>query len=136
MRIALTRRVGFHATHYLRLPELSDAENQARFGATVQPHPHDYTCDVTVSGGMVKGMIVDLGELDAVLAERIVRPLDGTSINDSVPACSTHGLLPTCETIAAWCWEQLVGALPRGVSLERVRIAEDVSLYAECTGTF
>jgi 6-pyruvoyl-tetrahydropterin synthase len=135
MRIALTRRVGFHATHYLRLAALSDAENEARFGATVRPHPHDYTCDVTVSGGMIKGMIVELRELDAVLAARIVRPLDGTSINDSVPACA-HGSLPTCEIIAAWCWEQLVGALPRGVSLERVRIAEDASLYAECTGTF
>ncbi|HEX9896011.1 MAG TPA: 6-carboxytetrahydropterin synthase [Gemmatimonadales bacterium] len=135
MRVSLTRRVGFHATHFLRLPELSEAENRARFGSTVDPHSHDYTCDVTVNGTMVRGMVMDVSRLDEVLAERVVDPLDGSSLNQAIPVCARQEALPTCETVAAWCWNELAPALPSGVDLERVRVAEDATLHAECTGT-
>lgn len=135
MRVSLTRRVGFRASHYLQLPELDEAGNRARFGSTVEPHAHDYTCEVTVGGNMVRGMVVDLAELDRVLREQVVAPLDGTSLNQSIPACSRREVLPTCEVVAAWCWNRLAGLLPTGVALERVRIAEDDTLHAECTGS-
>jgi 6-pyruvoyl-tetrahydropterin synthase len=135
MQVSLTRRVGFHATHYLRLAELSEEENRIRFGDTVHPHSHDYTCDVTVHGHMIRGMVVDLSRLDALLAEHILQPLHGQLLNDIIPACARQEALPTCETLAAWCWNHLSGVLPGGVELERVRVAEDTTLYAECTGT-
>ena len=135
MQVFLTRRIGFHATHFLRLPELSEEENRARFGATVEPHGHDYICDVTVRGAMVRGMVVDLARLDALLAERIRTPLDGQLLNEVIPACARREALPTCELLAAWCWNNLSRTLPLGVELERVRVAEDATLHAECTGT-
>jgi 6-pyruvoyl-tetrahydropterin synthase len=100
------------------------------------PHAHDYACDVTVRGGMVRGMVVDLSRLDALLEEHIRAPLDGRSLNEVIPACARLEALPTCETLAAWCWNSLSRNMPLGVELERVRVAEDATLYAECTGSF
>ena len=135
MRVSLTRRVGFRASHFLRLPDLSEEDNRARFGETVTPHAHDYVCDVTISGSMVHGMLVDLTQLDHVLKAHIAKQLGGTSLNQSLPACARQEALPTCEVLASWCWNELVNALPLGVELEKVRVAEDETLYAECTGT-
>jgi 6-pyruvoyl-tetrahydropterin synthase len=73
--------------------------------------------------------------LDALLAEHILKPLEGSSLNEVIPACARQDALPTCEIVAAWCWNQLARLLPSGVELERVRIAEDPTLHAECTGT-
>ena len=135
MQVFLTRRIGFHATHFLQLTELNEAENRARFGATVDPHSHDYTCDVTVRGAMVRGMVVDLARLDRLLAEHIRAPLDGKVLNEVIPACARGEALPTCEQVAAWCWNSLSRTMPLGVELERVRVAEDATLHAECTGS-
>jgi 6-pyruvoyl-tetrahydropterin synthase len=136
MRGSLTRRVSFRATHQLRLERLSEAENRARFGWTTDVHGHEYTCAVTVSGmpEVGTGMIMDLALLDRILSEAIVRPLDGHHLNDAVPECARGETLPVCEVLAAWCFRRLTTRLPEGIRLERVRIAEDPTLYADCTG--
>ena len=61
-------------------------------------------------------------------------PLDGKHLNHDVPAFGDGGMLPTCEAIAAYLYPRIVARLPSGVSLERVRILEDPTLYADCTG--
>jgi hypothetical protein len=43
-------------------------------------------------------------------------------------------MLPTCEAIAADVFPRVAARLPAGVVLERVRILEDPTLYADCTG--
>lgn len=135
MRVSLTRRVTFRATHRLGLNTLSEAENRRRFGETANPHPHDYVCDVTISGHLPPdGGLVDLTGLDRMLAERIVAPLDGQDLNTVDPAWQEGRVLVTCEALAVWCWRRLEGALPTGVELERVRVAEDERLAAECRG--
>jgi hypothetical protein len=43
-------------------------------------------------------------------------------------------MIPTCEAIAAQVYTRVAARLPAGVALERVRIVEDPTLYADCTG--
>jgi 6-pyruvoyltetrahydropterin/6-carboxytetrahydropterin synthase len=138
MRVSLTRTVGFHATHRYFVPAWSPAENQARFGWTADEpgHPHDYSCAVTVAGPLDPdtSMILDLPMLDRILAEEVVAPFDGRHINRDVPEFAYGRALPSCEALARHLFSRIAGRLPATVSLVRVRIAEDASLHADCTG--
>jgi 6-pyruvoyl-tetrahydropterin synthase len=80
------------------------------------------------------GMVFDLGELDRILQEEVVSRLDGKHLNQDVPGLSDSGMLPTCEAIAVDVYRRVAARLPRGVTLERVRIMEDPTLHADCTG--
>ena len=64
----------------------------------------------------------------------MVRPLSGKHLNRAVPAFAGGHPLPTCEALAAHLFARIAPPLPRGVELERVRIAKDATLYGDCTG--
>ena len=136
MRLSLTRTVGFRATHRYFKPAWSPEENRKRFGAAGEEpgHPHDYACGVTVWGppDLVTGMIIDLGVLDRVLTEVVLIPFDGKDINRDVPEFGSGKALPTCEALAQYFFERIAARLPAGVELERVMVAEDAGLSAEC----
>jgi 6-pyruvoyltetrahydropterin/6-carboxytetrahydropterin synthase len=138
MSTALIRVVRFTAHHHYHRPEWTEERNRAVFGATALApgHPHDYLCAVTVSGPVSEetGMIMDLGALDGLLEEEVVRPFHGKHLNRDVPAFAYGRRIPTCEALAQYVFERLAGRLPPPVRLERVRIQEDETLYAECTG--
>jgi 6-pyruvoyltetrahydropterin/6-carboxytetrahydropterin synthase len=121
MPVSLTRTVGFHAWH--------------RYHAAAS-HDHHYRCAVTVTGPIdpESGGVVDLGGLDRLLEEEVVKPLEGRHIDRDVPHFAPGRALPTCEALASWLYERIALRLPRGVRLERVRVAEDESLHADCTG--
>jgi 6-pyruvoyltetrahydropterin/6-carboxytetrahydropterin synthase len=138
MALSLTRIVGFHALHRYYRPEWSDARNREVFGtlADLPGHGHDYQCAVTVSGPMNEmGMILDLAALDRMLDQEIVVPFDGKHLNQDIPAFAYGHTLPTCEALAAYLFPRIAARLPRGVTLERIRVAEDPTLYADCTGS-
>jgi 6-pyruvoyltetrahydropterin/6-carboxytetrahydropterin synthase len=134
--VSLTRTVGFRATHRLYRPDWSETRNREAFGALAEPpgHAHDYHCAVTVTGPIDPrmAMVLDLAELDRILQEEVVARLDGKHLNQDVP--SLEGTIPTCEAIARDLFRRLLPRLPGGVTLERVRIMEDPTLYADCTG--
>jgi 6-pyruvoyltetrahydropterin/6-carboxytetrahydropterin synthase len=136
MAASLTRTVGFHALHHLYRRDWSEARNREAFGQLSSPHGHDYQCAVTVTGPLDEtGMVVDLTLLDAILHEEVVAPLAGKHLNREVPAfAGGTPLLPTCEALATHLFARIASRLPRGVALERVRIAEDATLYGDCTG--
>jgi len=117
-------------------PDWSPEQNRAHFGDLVLDHRHDYECAVTVSGSPdpVTGMIVDLGRLDAILEEEIPGRLAGRRLNDEVEEFAAGRPLPTCEALAFMLYSRIASRLPPGVRLERVRVAEDPTLHAECTG--
>ena len=117
--------------------QLDPGQNEEVFGPLSDPrgHPHDYRCAVTVSGPIDDrmGMVVDLVALDSILQE------------ESSPAgreASERGRAGTrVRSDAAHLRGDRDGRvppdrprLPRGVTLERVRIMEDPTLYADCTG--
>jgi 6-pyruvoyltetrahydropterin/6-carboxytetrahydropterin synthase len=138
MSVSLTRTVGFRAVHRLFRPDWTDARNREAFGALSDPpgHPHDYRCAVTVSGPIDgrMGMVVDLVELDRILQEEVVSRLDGKHLNEDVPGLGYGQMLPTCEAVAMDVYRRIASRLPQGVTLERVRVMEDPTLYADCTG--
>lgn len=137
MPASLSRTVTFHARHRFWLPGLSAEENRARFGWTSEApgHGHAYRCVVTVRGtpDPVTRTIVDLALLDRLLAEEVL-VLHGRHLNLDVPHFAYGAALPSCEAIAEWLFARIASRLPAGVLLERVRIAEDQTLHADCTG--
>lgn len=110
--------------------------NREVFGALAETHPHDYTCEVTVTGAVdpVSGMILDLVLLDRLLDEEILSRLADRDLNREVDPFKAGRPLPTCEALAQLIFSRLGPRLPAGVSLQRVRVAEDATLHAECRG--
>jgi 6-pyruvoyltetrahydropterin/6-carboxytetrahydropterin synthase len=138
MSLTLTRTVGFRATHRLYRPDWTEERNREAFGplSAAPGHAHDYICAVTVSGPLDSrmGMVIDLVELDRILRDEVVSRLDGKHLNEDVPGLAYGQMLPTCEAVALEVFRRIGPRLPQGVSLERVRIMEDPTLYADCTG--
>jgi 6-pyruvoyltetrahydropterin/6-carboxytetrahydropterin synthase len=135
MPISLTRAVRFHARHHLRVTAWDEVENRRRFGDLTEPHGHEYECSVTVSGPVdAQGMIVDLALLDRILEEEVRRPLDGAHLNRDMSEFGEGRPLPTCEALAALLFARVATRLPAGVRLDRLRVAEDRTLHADCTG--
>jgi 6-pyruvoyl-tetrahydropterin synthase len=121
---SLTRAVTLHATHHFP------------HGGPAQAHGHLYRIEVTVAGtiGASQPTVIELTRLDEVLAREIVTPLAGSHLNESVAEFASGEQLPTCEGLAAWCWRRVAPTLPQGSTLERVRVAEDNTLWGDCTG--
>lgn len=138
MPASLSRVIGFRALHHLSRPDWPPARNREAFGPLSDPagHPHDYRCVVTVRGPIAAshGMVMDLLALDRILEEEIVARFDGKHLNRDVAEFAEGRMLPTCEAIAADVFPRVAARLPAGVVLERVRILEDPTLYADCTG--
>ena len=135
MSTSLIRVVRFRAEHHRALPEWSAARNREVFGPLMQSHPHDYACAITVAGVVDgrTGMLVDLTLLDQILADEVVAQLDRKNLNRDIPFFAGGHPLPTCEALASWLFTRVAARLPPGVTLERVRVEEDPTLYAECT---
>jgi 6-pyruvoyltetrahydropterin/6-carboxytetrahydropterin synthase len=137
MAIELTRTVGFRAVHRLYRTDWTPQRNREAFGPLSDPpgHPHDYTCAVTVAGPMdpSMGMVMDLVELDRILRDEVVTSFEGRNLNLDVAEFAA-GALPTCESLAVLVYRRVASRLPAGVTLARVRVAEDATLHADCTG--
>lgn len=135
MATSLTRVVRFGARHRMRFAGWSDEQNRQHWGPLSDYHPHDYRCAVTVSGPVdpSTGFVIDLLELDRILRDEVLRFAD-SDLNSSVPAFADGSPLPTCEAFAEYLYRQIAGRLPGGVHLDRIRVAEDETLHADCTG--
>lgn len=138
MPVFLTRSLGFRAVHRYFKPAWNEDANRSRFGWTAEEpgHAHDYRCSVTVTGPLDPDtdMILDLPELDRILAEEVTARLDGRHLNLDLPEFAYGRALPSCEALARFLFQRIAPRLPAGVTLARVRVAEDASLHADCTG--
>jgi 6-pyruvoyl-tetrahydropterin synthase len=134
--VALTRGVEFFALHRYYRADRSEQENAAEFGELAAPagHGHNYRCLVTVEGPLdAAGMIIDLPLLDRILASEVTGPLTGRRLDLVIPEFSTGSPLPTCEALADHLYSRIAGRLPGGVTLTRLRIMEDETLFADRT---
>lgn len=135
MMISLERRYRFSASHLYRRPDWSEEENSARFGkCAIQPgHGHNYKLYVTVRGEIdpITGFVVDLGQLDGLVQERIIERLDHQHLNSALPEFAAGGEIPSSENLVRWIHRQLVDSLPPGTEISRLRLEEDEDLATE-----
>ncbi len=132
----LTRIVGFTATHRVARADWTAEQNRATFARAAEDHAHEYQCRVTVRGSFdaAAGGVVNLEQLDAVLAREIRQRFDGRHINTDIPEFAPGGRLATGEALSVYLWERLAKALPPGVTLHRIRVQEGPLLYSEYYG--
>jgi 6-pyruvoyltetrahydropterin/6-carboxytetrahydropterin synthase len=124
VRLELTRRYRFAASHRLARPDWSAERNAAVYGKCANPHGHghNYQLEVTVAGPVdpATGMIADLADLDGFVARQVLEPMDHTFLNEQVAAFRTT--VPTTENLSAEIWRRLRGF--SAARLVRIRIEE------------
>jgi 6-pyruvoyltetrahydropterin/6-carboxytetrahydropterin synthase len=124
MKIHLTRRYSFSASHRLHSTQLDEEENRLVYGKCNNPygHGHNYIVEVAVSGPTdpATGMIANLGDLDAFVEREVIEPFDHKYFNEDVEAFRKH--VPTTENICIEIYNRL-RHFP-AARLERVRVEE------------
>ncbi len=131
MKCIINRRAQFSASHRYWLPELSEAENIARFGpCTGFPgHGHNYVLFVSMAGDLdANGMVLNLSDVKHVIKQEVTGPLDFSYLNDVWP--EFQQTLPTTENLARVIWDRLAPHLP----LVRIQLFEHPELWADYTG--
>jgi 6-pyruvoyltetrahydropterin/6-carboxytetrahydropterin synthase len=138
MAYHLTRRVTFAAAHRYRVLGWSDERNAEVFGLCARPnyHGHTYVCDVTVRGELdeTTGMIVDLVQVDRVLAAEVRDRFDHRNINLDVAEFADGRLVPTGENLARFIFERVQRALGAAATVTAVTVAEDDTLRVTYDG--
>ena len=116
----------FAASHRLHDAALSDEENRRVFGKCNNPngHGHNYTVRVSVRGEAdARGFVADVAELERVVDERVIEPLDHKHLNAEVPEFAERN--PSVENIAKVIYERLKTPLRGETSaLEAVTVWE------------
>lgn len=135
MKVRLERRYRFSASHLYRRPEWTEDENRAHFGkcANLPGHGHNYRLFVTVQGEIAgdTGFVVDLGALDSLVNRQVIEPLDHQHLNAAIPEFGEGESIPSSENLVRWIHARLVGAMPEGAELAKLRLEEDEDLAAE-----
>jgi 6-pyruvoyltetrahydropterin/6-carboxytetrahydropterin synthase len=102
LKVSVTRRYQFPASHRLHLSSLTEAENQALFGKCNNPygHGHNYQLSVTICGDVdpETGLIVDRHRLDSFVHLKVLQRFSSKNINKDV--AEFRSLIPTTENVA------------------------------------
>jgi 6-pyruvoyltetrahydropterin/6-carboxytetrahydropterin synthase len=124
MKVHLTRRYIFSASHRLHCEELSDEENRAVYGKCNNPygHGHNYALEVTVSGQVdaATGMVCNLVDLDSTVRNQILERFDHVNLNLSG---EFQNSVPTTETLSERIFDILQQNF-HAAHLEKVRLEE------------
>jgi len=125
-RLILRQQFEFAASHRLHCATLSDQENQALFGKCNRGsgHGHNYRLEPAVVvpwKAEVPARAFNVGHLESIVDESIIRRFDHTHLNLDVPEFAD--LNPSVENIAKVCFELLAppisaaGALLKSVTV-------------------
>jgi 6-pyruvoyltetrahydropterin/6-carboxytetrahydropterin synthase len=124
VKISLTRRYRFAASHRLHTAKLSESENRRVYGKCSNPygHGHNYVIEVTVTGPLdpETGMIANLGELDPFVQREVIEPFDQKFLNEEVPEFREQ--VATTENVCRELFRRLK-SFPLA-KLERIRVEE------------
>ncbi|WP_282939826.1 6-carboxytetrahydropterin synthase [Paenibacillus sp. RC67] len=128
--VRLTRKYHFSAAHRLHSYLLSDEENKRIFGKCNNPngHGHNYYLDVTVQGepDSVTGMIMNLGDLDQIVDELIIKKFDHKHLN--LDTEEFKELNPTSDVVVMVICQILAERIPK---LYKVGLWETEKNYFE-----
>lgn len=131
MKCIINRRAEFSASHRYWLPELTEAENAAKFGqcARAPGHGHNYVLYVSMEGDLDEyGMVLNLSDVKHVIKKEVTSQLDFSYLNDTWQEFQQS--LPTTENMARVIWQRLTPHLP----LVRIQLFEHPELWAEYEG--
>jgi len=92
-KIWISKAWSFDAAHRLYVDEWPLDKNDRVFGKCTRPHGHTYNLDVTVTGPVVDGMILNYFDLD-----KIVRPIIDRLDHYDLNVIFT-GMLTTAENL-------------------------------------
>ena len=124
MKLHLTRRYSFAASHRLYTARLGEEENRRIYGKCSNPygHGHNYSLEVTVSGPTdeATGMVANLADLDAFVASEVIADFDHRYLNEEIAAFRER--VPTTENLCREIFRRL-RAFP-AARLERVALDE------------
>ena len=124
LKISLTRRYRFSASHRLHRANLSEGENLRLYGkcSNLHGHGHNYLLEVTITGPVdpATGMIANLSELDPFVEREVIEPFDYKYLNEEVPEFAAD--IPTTENVCREIYRRL-RAFP-AARIARVRIEE------------
>ncbi len=128
--VRITRAIEFSTSLRLALPDLSEEENQRRFGEAARRHGHNYRLEVTLVGepDPVTGMVLDLKELNDVLDREVMARFDHRDLNEDSDFFEKRP--PTPENLALVIAELLQQALPDGL-LDRLRLYRDADHFVD-----
>ncbi len=134
MKVHLTRRYLFSASHRLHCDELSPAENLATYGKCNNPHGHghNYALEVTVSGPVDPrtGMVCNLSELDRSVQMEILERFDHENLNVLQEFAA---IVPTSENLSEVIFNILSQTFT-AAHLEKVRLEETMMNSFEYAG--
>ncbi len=134
MKIHLTRRYRFAASHRLHSAQFDEEENTRIFGKCNNPygHGHNYVVEVAVSGPVdpATGMIANMTDLDAFVEREVIEPFDHKYLNEEIHEFRER--VPTTENICIEIFNRL-REFPHA-KLERVRVEETSLNSFEYTG--
>ncbi len=132
-KATLTKRLEFCSSHRYHNPKWDDAKNHQVFGPCNNPntHGHNYLLEVTLCGEIdpVTGMIINLYDLKQYLWDVLIE-FDHKNLNLDTPYFTNR--IPTTENLSLTLWERLARH-PQLPALDRIRLYEDDTLYAEVT---
>lgn len=131
--ILLSHTFEFAASHRLHNPALGDEENRRIFGKCNNPHGHghNYTLKVTLAGEPDRnGFLMDLNELERIVDEAVIGPLDHKHLN--VEVADFTELIPSVENIAKVIFTWLDAPIrSAGATLDSVTVWETPKTWCE-----
>jgi 6-pyruvoyltetrahydropterin/6-carboxytetrahydropterin synthase len=134
MKVHLSRRYLFSASHRLHSDAMSAEENESTYGKCNNPygHGHNYIVDVTVSGPVdaQTGMVCNLVDLDNFMKREVLTRFDKENLN-MLPEFAAE--VPTTENLCTQIYE----IVQRGflhAHLEKVRLEETMMNSFEYAG--
>jgi 6-pyruvoyltetrahydropterin/6-carboxytetrahydropterin synthase len=124
LKISLTRRYRFAASHRLWSAKFTEDENRLLYGKCANPHGHghNYAVEVTITGPVdpSTGMIASLGDLDPFVLSEVIEPFDCKNLNEQI--AEFRELVPTTEVVTREIFRRL-RQFPQA-RVERVRVEE------------
>ncbi len=130
----ISRSYEFAAAHRLFAPNLSDAENMARFDKCSNPagHGHNFGLEVFVEGSpnAETGFIINPQTLDSIVDAEIFARFDHKHLNEDCPEFAD--LIPTTENLCSVIFEVLQMRLQsEGYKLAKIGLRETQKNYFE-----
>ena len=135
MKVYLTRKEHFCASHRLFNPAFSDQKNIEVYGKCAYPngHGHNYEIEVTIVGEPEKetGMIIDLKKLGDLIDREILEKVDHRHLNHDIEFL--RDMIPTAENLAVIFWRILEPKIIGG-RLFSLKVYETPNNFAEYRG--